>query len=116
MSDYEIVYSDDPNFKKRCPKCGKHPCACPKASDMKPAEHILKVRREVNGRGGKTVTTVFDLPNNEPYFSELTKKLKNLCGTGGTFKNNVIEIQGDHRDKIKTQLEKLGFKVKLAGG
>lgn len=116
MSDYEIVYSDDPNFKKRCKTCGKFPCACPKASDLKPADHQLKVRREVNGRGGKTVTTVFDLPNNEPYFEELTKKLKNLCGTGGTFKDNKIEIQGDHREKIKTHLEKVGFKVKLAGG
>lgn len=116
MTDYEIVYSDDPNFKKRCKVCGKHPCACPKASDLKPGEHTLKVRREVNGRGGKTVTVVFELPQNDPYFSDLTKKLKNACGTGGSFKNNVIEIQGDHREKIKTQLEKLGFKVKLAGG
>ena len=48
--------------------------------------------------------------------SELAKKLKGLCGTGGAFKNNMIEIQGDHREKIKTHLEKLGFKVKLAGG
>ncbi len=53
MSDYEIVYSDDPNFKKRCKVCGKFPCACPKASDLKPNEHQLKVRREVNGRGRK---------------------------------------------------------------
>ena len=116
MSDYELVYSDDPNFKKRCKTCGKFPCACPKASDLKPADHQLKVRREVNGRGGKTVTVVFDLPVNDPYFTDLTKKLKNLCGTGGSFKDNKIEIQGDHREKIKTQLEKLGFKVKLAGG
>jgi translation initiation factor 1 len=62
------------------------------------------------------VTVVFELPNNEAYFMDLTKKLKNVCGTGGSFKNNMIEIQGDHREKIKTQLEKLGFKVKLAGG
>ncbi len=116
MSDYELVYSDDPNFKKRCKKCGKFPCACPKASDLKPADHQLKIRREVNGRGGKTVTVVFELPLNEPYFTELAKKLKSLCGTGGSFKDNVIEIQGDHREKIKAHLEKLGFKTKLAGG
>lgn len=116
MSDYELVYSDDPNFKKRCPKCSKYPCACPKASDLKPTEHTLKIRLEKNSRGGKMVTVVFELPQNEDYFKEVAKKLKSLCGTGGSFKNNMIEIQGDHREKIKTHLEKLGFKVKLAGG
>ncbi|MFP5384601.1 MAG: translation initiation factor [Bacteriovoracia bacterium] len=116
MSDYEIVYSDDPNFKKRCPKCGKHPCACPKLSDMVPGAHTLKIRLEKNARGGKNVTVVFELPDNESYFNDLQKKLKGLCGTGGTFKNNRIEIQGDHREKIKAYLEKVGFKVKLAGG
>ena len=59
---------------------------------------------------------VFELPANEAYFKEIEKKLKGLCGTGGAFKNNMIEIQGDHREKIKGFLEKLGFKVKLAGG
>jgi translation initiation factor 1 len=116
MSDYEIVFSDDPNFKKRCSKCTKYPCACPKPSDMNPSLHTLKIRLEKNGRGGKSVTVIFDLPSNEAYFKELEKKLKALCGTGGSFKNNMIEIQGDHRGKIKSHLEKLGFKVKLAGG
>lgn len=46
MSDYELVYSDDPNFKKRCQKCGKYPCACPKSSDMVPSQHTLKIRLE----------------------------------------------------------------------
>lgn len=116
MSDYEIVFSDDPNLKKRCAKCSKFPCACPKASDLSPALHTLKVRLEKNGRGGKSVTVVFELPQNDAYFKELEKKLKAHCGTGGAYKNNMIEIQGDHRQKIKTFLEKLGFKVKLAGG
>ncbi len=116
MSDYEIVFSDDPNFKKRCLKCGKYPCACPKASDLKPSNHTLKLRLEKNGRGGKTVTVLFELPSNEDYFKGLEKRLKALCGSGGAFKVNTIEIQGDHREKIKVFLEKLGFKVKLAGG
>lgn len=81
-----------------------------------PDEHTLKIRLEKNGRGGKTVTVVFELPVNEEYFKGVEKKLKAMCGTGGSFKNNVIEIQGDHREKIKPFLEKLGFKVKLAGG
>jgi translation initiation factor 1 len=114
--DYELVYSDDPNFKKRCLKCGKYPCACPKASDLNPSAHTLKIRLETNSRGGKTVTVIFELPLNEEYFKGLEKKLKSLCGTGGAFKNGVIEIQGDHREKVKLFLEKTGFKVKLAGG
>ncbi len=83
---------------------------------MNPTAHTLKIRLEKNGRGGKTVTVMFELPVNEAYFKDLEKKLKALCGTGGSYKNNMIEIQGDHREKIKAFLEKLGFKVKLAGG
>jgi translation initiation factor 1 len=116
MSDYELVYSDDPNFKKRCPKCSKFPCACPKKEDLVASQHLLKIRLEKNGRGGKSVTVIFELPPNEAYFKDLEKKLKGVCGTGGSYKNNTIEIQGDHRDKIKLFLEKIGFKVKLAGG
>lgn len=116
MSDYELVWSDDPNFKKRCPKCGKYPCACPKSSDMVPDQHTLKIRLEKNGRGGKTVTVIFELPGNDEFFKECLKKLKNLCGSGGSFKDHSIEIQGDHREKIKAFLEKTGFKIKLAGG
>lgn len=81
-----------------------------------PSDYTLKIRRETNGRGGKAVTVVFELPDNEAYFKELTSKLKTHCGSGGAFKQSTIEIQGDHRDKMKAFLEKLGFKVKLAGG
>ncbi len=79
-------------------------------------DHTLKVRRETNGRGGKTVTVILELPPNEAYSKELCSKLKTSCGSGGAYKEGRIEIQGDHREKIKTFLEKLGFKVKLAGG
>jgi translation initiation factor 1 len=116
MSDYELVYSDDPNFKKRCPKCSKFPCGCAKKEDLNPSAHLLKIRLEKNGRGGKSVTVLFELPPNEAYFKDLEKKLKGVCGTGGSYKNNTIEIQGDHREKMKSFLEKMGFKVKLAGG
>jgi translation initiation factor 1 len=116
MSDYEIVYSDDPNFSKRCPKCRNYPCRCPKASDLDPKNHTLKMRLEKNGRGGKLVSVVYELPPNEEYFKALEKKLKAHCGSGGSFKDGKIEIQGDHREKLKSFLEKLGFKIKLAGG
>jgi translation initiation factor 1 len=80
-----------------------------------PTRVTIKMRLEKNGRGGKIVTVLFELPNNETYFEDLTKKLKNHLGTGGTFKKNRVEIQGDHKTRIQNYLEKMGFKVKLAG-
>jgi translation initiation factor 1 len=81
-----------------------------------PTKVSIKMRLEKNGRGGKTVTVLFELPANEDYFLDLTKKLKNSLGTGGTFKDGRVEIQGDHKERAKAFLEKMGFKVILAGG
>lgn len=77
---------------------------------------IVRLRREVSGRKGKGVTTIsgLDLPDAE--LKKLAKNLKQLCGTGGSVKNGVIEIQGDHREKLRTTLEQQGHTVKLAGG
>jgi translation initiation factor 1 len=75
-----------------------------------------KVGRETAGRKGKGVTTIFELTINESEMAELAQLLKNKCGTGGTVKDGRIEIQGDHRDKIVAELEKLGYKVKRSGG
>lgn len=76
----------------------------------------VKVSRETAGRKGKGVTVVSELPLNEDQLKELATKLKNACGTGGTAKDGRIEIQGDHRDRLTAELEKLGYKVKRAGG
>lgn len=76
----------------------------------------VKVGRETAGRRGKGVTTVFDVPMDEDALKELGTKLKQRCGTGGTVKDGRIEIQGDQRERIVAELEKLGFKVKLVGG
>jgi len=76
----------------------------------------LKVGREVAGRRGKGVTTVFDTPLTEPALRELAGILKARCGTGGTVKDGKIEIQGDQRERIIAELEKLGYKVKRVGG
>ena len=76
----------------------------------------VRVGRETAGRRGKGVTTVFDLPMNEDAMKELAATLKAKCGTGGTVKDRKIEIQGDHRDRIVAELEKLGYKVKRSGG
>ena len=75
-----------------------------------------KVGRETAGRRGKGVTTVFDVPVDEDALKELAAKLKQRCGTGGTVKDARIEIQGDQRERIVAELEKLGFKVKRVGG
>ena len=82
----------------------------------KPKTHTVRVGRETAGRRGKGVTTVFDLPLTVDQMKELAATLKQACGTGGTVKDARIEIQGDHRDKIAAELEKLGYKVKRAGG
>lgn len=76
----------------------------------------LKVGRETAHRRGKGVTTVFDTPFNEQALQELAATLKHRCGSGGTVKNGRIEIQGDQRERIVAELEKLGYKVKRAGG
>ena len=77
---------------------------------------IVRVRRETQGRGGKTVTTVSGLGLAEADLRELAGDLKRRCGTGGSVKDYVIEIQGDHREAIVAELEKRGYTVKLAGG
>lgn len=80
------------------------------------SDGFIRIRRETAGRNGKGVTTLtgFELPAAE--LQTLAKQLKQLCGTGGTVKEWTIEIQGDQREKLKAELEKRGFKVKLAGG
>ena len=77
---------------------------------------IVRVRRETQGRGGKTVTTVSGVGLPEAELRELAGELKRRCGSGGSVKDYVIEIQGDHRDAVVAELERRGFTVKLAGG
>jgi translation initiation factor 1 len=77
---------------------------------------IVRVRRETQGRGGKTVTTVSGVGLASDELLMLASELKRRCGTGGSVKDWVIEIQGDHREAIVAELEKRGFTVKLAGG
>lgn len=76
----------------------------------------LRTRLEKSGRGGKVVTVVFDLPADAAANQALCKDLKTRCGSGGTLKDRVIEIQGDHRDRVEALLVEKGFKVKRAGG
>src|SRR5262245_32987223 len=93
-----------------------HVLASPPIKETATKPVTLKVGRETAGRRGKGVTTVFDLPFDEDSVRELAAKLKQRCGTGGTVKDGRIEIQGDQRDRIVAELEKLGYKVKRVGG
>lgn len=77
---------------------------------------IVRIRRETSGRNGKGVTTISGIPMSEADLKNLAKQLKQLCGTGGAVKDGIIEIQGDNREKLKAELEKRGYTVKLAGG
>lgn len=81
-------------------------------AEVIPSDVTLKLRIEKKGRGGKSVTVVYELPDNPPHFKKLGKELKSHCGTGGSFKNDQIEVQGDQRDKIRSFLEAKGYKVK----
>jgi translation initiation factor 1 len=76
----------------------------------------VRVRREVKGRRGKAVTTISGVPLNAEALRELAAELKRRCGTGGSSKDGVIEIQGDHRDVLVEELRSRGYSVKLAGG
>ena len=80
------------------------------------SDGIVRIRRETKGRKGKGVTTLSGIDLDPSTLKQLAKQLKQLCSTGGSIKNGVIEIQGDHRDKLKAELEKQHFTVKLAGG
>jgi translation initiation factor 1 len=76
----------------------------------------VKVRRETSGRRGKTVTTVANVPVDDDGLRELAGRLKKRCGVGGSAKDGVIELQGDHRDVVVEVLRADGYDVVLAGG
>jgi translation initiation factor 1 len=83
---------------------------------LPPAQQTVYLHRDSRGRHGSTVTVLKKLVLSEADLKELAKKLKQLCGSGGTVKDGEIEIQGEHRKRIAEALRKMGYKVKIAGG
>jgi len=110
------VYSTEQG--RMCPVCGHAVASCTCRRD-KPAargDGIVRISRETKGRKGKGVTLVSGLPLAADALRKLAGQLKQKCGSGGTVKEGVIEIQGDHRDPLMEELKKQGYTVKRAGG
>jgi len=84
--------------------------------DQTPENHRLLLRRERKGRGGKTVTVISGFQLTPKSLTALAKRLKAACGTGGTAKEDTIEIQGDHRQKLAELLTQWGYPYKISGG
>jgi translation initiation factor 1 len=102
----------------KCPGCGWPQRSCMCSSERRapneplPARVVAKLRVEKKGRGGKTVTVVYDLPRNEAFLKELAARLKRECGTGGALTESGIELQGELRDRVRAILQGLGYTVK----
>jgi translation initiation factor 1 len=111
------VYSTESG--RICPSCAKPlgACACRrKQAPPTPADGVIRIRREIKGRGGKTVTVANGFQLDDDGLKQLAAELKRRCGTGGSAKDGEILIQGDHRETVLAELKKKGFAVKLAGG
>ena len=116
MSNSRLVYSTGSG--RVCPTCGWpiDTCQCSKTLSagkaQVPERVVAKLRMEKKGRGGKTVTVIFGLPNNEDFLKNLCGELKKTCGCGGAVTEDGVELQGELRDRVRAHLEKKGFVVK----
>lgn len=111
-----LVYSTDSG--RMCPHC-RQPlarCACRQGPPAATGDGIVRVAREKKGRGGKTVTLVHGLGLESPALLAMARQLKAACGSGGTVCGGVVEIQGDHVQRVMVALQGHGFTVKRAGG
>lgn len=88
----------------------------PTSTPAVPRDGVVRLFRDRGGRNGKTVTVIHGLPERGPALEVHLSEMKRLCGAGGTLKNGVVEIQGDHRERLARHLRAQGHTVKLAGG
>jgi translation initiation factor 1 len=114
-----LVYSTDAG--RMCPDC-RQPvanCICKaqaQAQHLSKTDGVVRVSLQTKGRGGKSVTLVKGLPLDAGGLAALAKQLRNACGTGGTVKDGVVEVQGDHVATVMVALQKQSYVVKRAGG
>ena len=110
-----LVYSSETGLVKQ-DKVRRNTKSKPQGTTAAPADGTVRLRRETKGRGGGTVIVISGIPLGGSALKELAGALKKRCGCGGTIKDGIIEIQGDHRDTLLLELQTRGFRVKLAGG
>ena len=101
-----------------CPDCRQpvKACVCRKAAARTASDGVVRVSRQTKGRGGKTVTRVEGLPLDDAALAQLGKQLRSVCGSGGTVKDGVVEVQGDHCDKVIEALRQHGHTAGRSGG
>jgi len=109
------VWSSDQGDQRK-KSLSPNPSPRGRGESLPPQQQTAYLHRESGGRGGKIVSVVKKLILSDEDMKTLAKKLKQECGTGGTVKDGVIEIQGEHRKKMADVLQRLGYKVKIAGG
>ena len=110
-----LVYSTEGG--RMCPQCRRplQACACGQAQ-LPQGDGVVRVSRESKGRGGKTVTLVRGVALAPDALAALGKRLRSACGSGGTLKDGVLEVQGDHAERVVNLLQQEGFVVKRSGG
>jgi translation initiation factor 1 len=117
MPTSALVYSTEAG--RMCPDCRQPVAACvckAAARSLAPAgDGVVRVSRETKGRGGKAMTLVQGVPLEAAGLTALGKSLKSACGSGGTVKDGVIEIQGDHVERVMAALVAQGHRVKRVG-
>lgn len=112
-----LVYSTDGG--RMCPGCRAPAaqCVCKAQSASAPrGDGVVRVSRETKGRGGKAVTVVRGVDLDATALAALGKRLRTACGAGGTVKDGVLEVQGDHCERVMDCLKNEGWTVKRAGG
>lgn len=120
MATNRIVYSTD--LGRRCPECGRPMpgCSCRRSKPAQPVaplgDGVVRVGRETKGRKGKGVTIITGVPLAGEELEALASRLKRRCGCGGKVDAGTIEIQGDQRDLLVEELDKLGYRVRRSGG
>jgi translation initiation factor 1 len=110
-----LVYSSETGLVKQA-KPTSHDRPKQQPAQTMPADGTVRLRRETKGRGGGTVIVISGVTLAGAELKDLAGALKKRCGCGGTVKDGIIEIQGDHRDTLITELQNRGYRVKLAGG